>query len=109
VEKSSSICKATRRFSSGCRQRLLPSRLQVGQLHAFLVFGDNAVDDYVKEENGHRGVSDQIFLAASRTASLTPPTALRILPSALSAFPSAFSLASPVILPAASLIFPLAC
>ena len=41
---------------------------------------------------------------ASRSASLAPPTAFCTLPLALSAAPSAFSLASPVILPAASLI-----
>src|ERR1700759_485124 len=41
-------------------------------------------------------------------ASLAPPTAFWILPAVLSAAPSACSLASPVILPAACLMAPLA-
>src|SRR6202522_1329895 len=42
-------------------------------------------------------------------ASFTPPTAFCTLPSVFSAEPSAFNLASPVTLPAASLIAPPAC
>src|SRR3984957_9030220 len=54
-----------------------------------------------------RAGSINYFFRASRTASVTPPTAFWILPSAWSDFPSLCNLASPIALPMASLPAPL--